>query len=777
MFMAAPNYPSFVYQGQAGFVELEDEDMDSQHLQAHVVDPRTANALLKREGDRLDWPSSSMAIPHSPIEAERLLQDLTRVAPTVAKDFLPKDTVQDQLVLRLINDVDFVGEEESYVALSYCWKKVNRDMPRRVVSPVGDLPFGWIRTVEQFPLPVGRGMFGAAVREMEEGEGLWFDQVCINQDDEAEKSTSLGAIDLIYRNARTVVVALDDISVDEHEEIFLQQYVEQYTVADSNTHHPNQGLSPPFMQANPSLRSFLERILSSVWFERAWCAHEMRMGQSHVFLVPCLTEEGEDEPWSVFRFTGDFFLHLLRLAREVMPLFSGYQARICSLLPFFSRQCMVNKHDSVLAHSSPSSQHAPSGLAMLSETTSFISRIAEIFSMKAGGNLRLPEYLRRLDANRDRTAIALNTSGLPLALAPATPLQRPNIEDECLRQLLLVGIAARDPVALCTTGTPLQLHDGSISWISRPTHLDVMSSPGTPLPRFDRRSITNLHQSSDGQAEYIQLDLIFLELPHRAQPNPSFPNHLQRAKLFIDLCIQYAIPSLQVWTSWQTPPNHHPHPRAAGLKNIFIQTLACSFECGPSWLSHISSGFRNSPNEHAQLTPQLIDLFFHPQFMAEHYISTPEGHLAFTLLLNFVSTLITRGIPWASGASEQVCGPMVISPPNPVANSPQLQLQQQQQQYIPHPHPQPKAIIFAPFQHSNTLLIAVPDAVKARTYDRLARGWILTPRNPYTGSPNQAVCWTLQSKSVVFGDAGFAEELSAGVSGSQRYHRVFGPGR
>src|SRR4051812_14547115 len=101
-------------------------------------------------------------------------------------------------------------------------------------------------------------------------------------------------IDVVYRNARAVVVALDDIAVDATEVAFLRAYVNRYSASVlPYNQQPNKGHNPPFMQSQAPFKSFFERILDSIWFERAWCAHEMRLGRSHVFLVPCQTDKQE----------------------------------------------------------------------------------------------------------------------------------------------------------------------------------------------------------------------------------------------------------------------------------------------------------------------------------------------------------------------------------------------------------------------------------------------------------------------------------------------------
>ncbi|KAF2130602.1 hypothetical protein P153DRAFT_356334 [Dothidotthia symphoricarpi CBS 119687] len=739
--MASPTH-YFSRVGQCEFLEIDD-DLDMSSLQTRLIESPTREILLS---DRRSWtPSSSRA----DIDANTFLSDLGRLVSSVAKDFIPKSHVRGSFPFRLINDVDFRGQEDGYIAISYC-NRANRDTPRRVVTPLGDLPFGWMKEVEQFPLPTRGSIFQAVLQERRIGEGLWFDQVCIEAN-EAERATTAGAIDTVYANARVVVIALDDVVATAEETQCLRYYVEQYNCSNLPfDQQPHMGMNPPFMHQFVPLRSFFERILSSTWFERAWCAHEMRMGQEHIFLLPCY-QYYEDEAETVIRFTGAFFLHMLVLSSELNTFMPATQTKIKSLSDFFHRRVTRNgEHTFAVQRPDTPQSSTP-------QPASFVPMIAEVFGMKTGGDPRLPEYLRRLDANRDKTCIALNASGLPLALAPANIFQRPNLEDECLRSLLLVALAARDPVALCTTGKSLQLHDGSVSWLCRPSTLDV--NPNRPLPSRFSRNTGQITQASDGRAEYAQLDLIFLDIPHRAQPNPHFPSHVARARVFIDLCVQYQVQSSAMWNFWQAPN----HPRALAMQNIYIQALACVFECGPQWLLEVSSTLQQPHTP--RFEPHTTEILLNPQLIIQNYILLTEGQAALRLLLNFVSTLIASGIPWASGASERTHGPLIISAPSysETFDSSFAQM------YAG------KALVFAPFAHSKTLLIAVPDAVKGAEYDGLARGWILTSMNPFTGSPKPTVSWTLQSKGAVFGDGNFNVALARAGEQDVRNHRVYGP--
>ncbi|KAF2812166.1 uncharacterized protein BDZ99DRAFT_518025 [Mytilinidion resinicola] len=764
--------PPLARHGQLSLVHISPAALDTSRLAVHVLSPAATAALLV---PRHPWGVRPQ------LSGPQLLANLQALAPGVADLFAPKSAALPDLTFRLVNEGKVKGagagerardeEEQGYVAMSYCWrKKVRGAVPMREKSRPGALPFGWVRTVERFPIPTSEGMFAAVLGErgVEGGrrEGVWFDQVCINQDDEDEKAVSIGAMDSIYKNARTVVIALDDIEADPEEVTFLQHYIPAYeNASEPLTTQPNWGQRPPFMHTQPAFASFFARVLSSVWFERAWCGHEMRLGRTHVFLVPCRAAS-PDEPYTFIRFTGTFFLHMLTLSSEVIAILPDHQARKTALQQLFARRSLIYEQEAFLA------QNPGADLPPLPEPIVLVTMMADVFSMKAGGNPRLPERLRALDANRDKVSIVLNTAGLPLALRPQKHTDPPFTEDVCLHALLLVGLAARDPVTLCTTGPPLRLpsppspsqndnpylshiptHSNpstTPSWLRRPTQLDIVSA-GSQLPHFPRLNAT-LHLGHDGHSDFIQLPLNFLSFPHHHQPqlqqptpphlhhhppppDLQWPAHLARATLFIDTCIATYITSYNMWQSWQppthtpSPPHPHHHPRAASMAHAFAATLACALFCGVGWTLDVARRFAiGAPPP--LLTPEALAMLFNPYVDLGAHVRSPEGRGTATLVVNFLATLVAYGVPWAAGESEA----SVV--PTPMAGG---------------------------------LRVVVPVAVGAGEFEALARGWVVAPRR--AGEAGGAE-WVLGGKGVVFGDRRFNAGLGGcrGVEGC----RVFG---
>lgn len=79
-----------------------------------------------------------------------------------------------------------------------------------------------MRSEPGIPLPVHGHLFQAAVLERDFlDEGLWIDQICINQTSDAEKAVGIPAMSALYKRARKVIVCLGDIEISMEEMIFL----------------------------------------------------------------------------------------------------------------------------------------------------------------------------------------------------------------------------------------------------------------------------------------------------------------------------------------------------------------------------------------------------------------------------------------------------------------------------------------------------------------------------------------------------------------------------
>jgi len=144
------------------------------------------------------------------------------------------------------------------------------------------------------------------------------DQLCIDQKNKTEKSVSVAAMDTLYRSADWVIIALLDIEVHLAQQAFLRDFIKDY---EDPAHEfgatPHWGESPPYFQKHPVFPRFFYTIFQSRWFTRAWCSHEMELGENHIFYVPCQPLEDTGDVNELFSFTATFLWDMLVLSAEI----------------------------------------------------------------------------------------------------------------------------------------------------------------------------------------------------------------------------------------------------------------------------------------------------------------------------------------------------------------------------------------------------------------------------------------------------------------------------
>ena len=85
-------------------------------------------------------------------------------------------------------------------------------------------------------------------------------------------------MDAIYRQARLVIVVLEDIAINEMEEAFLEDLMGKYN------HGPAEDLRIHAGSACDA-SALSMKILSARWFSRIWCSHELLVSGNHIFLI------------------------------------------------------------------------------------------------------------------------------------------------------------------------------------------------------------------------------------------------------------------------------------------------------------------------------------------------------------------------------------------------------------------------------------------------------------------------------------------------------------
>lgn len=196
-------------------------------------------------------------------EAELLLGNLQRWAPgEIAGSFARRSAaaVLDDTVLRVICSSEGGVPFDSgfcirqYLAVSYCWH-----------SPIWPPPDAGLGEIA-YPWPI-LGRFAEALLK-ERGhprEGIWMDQLCINQDDDAEKQRAIAAMDIIYKSCRRLVVLLEDVELSEDEVRICVDYELSPENFDVKT-----GLDSLDKADLPVFFSFHDTIGRAKWWQRAW---------------------------------------------------------------------------------------------------------------------------------------------------------------------------------------------------------------------------------------------------------------------------------------------------------------------------------------------------------------------------------------------------------------------------------------------------------------------------------------------------------------------------
>lgn len=162
--------------------------------------------------------------------------------------------------------------------------------------------------------------------------------------------------------------------------------------------------------------------------------------------------------------------------------------------------------------------------------------IRDIFSLAASGDPRIAdEHARLCNANQDNISIVLNVvgNGLRLKRADSIDITEYSIDDKCIRSLLLLALAAGDPLALCTLGDPLRLGDPagnhSASFLCASSTKDTGSFPDPmDLPPVAASSIKGDTSSLTRWIETPGYDLVHGEYPR--------PSYVQCATVLVQLC-------------------------------------------------------------------------------------------------------------------------------------------------------------------------------------------------------------------------------------------------
>lgn len=702
----------------------------------HTAAPEACRFRIKQVGN-LQYKHIAMEHVHELTQTEKkwmlgveadtdmdpaaLLQALSALDQNVAKLFAVKPDIKELFNFRLIyNHREVVKQQhQTFIALSYR-RKLHVEKKEH-------------KHHKFYTLPLEPEMFQAVWDErLNDTEGVWIDQICIDGDSEKERTISMSAMDMVYRSARLVVVALDDIELEAHEGSILESHMEEF---ERQTHIPPRKRftrrQKPYLESREDMYRVIRKMMRSSWFRRAWCRHEMRLAREHIFLIPCKTP-GSWSGKSVLRFTSKCLTHFLSLATEV-PFEPEIEAVKPALYAFFRDRSKLVEHDHRLRM-----HHG-----------NFTTVVAEVFAMEAGGDPRIPVEQREADARKDKISIILNTMECGLALHPQTRNTAVTLPThQCNYMLLLLALAARDPGALGSVGQPLRQlpYDLKSSWLFEPTNVDSGLNNYRTLNRLPESSEITTHYQDD--EHFIQLSLKFLRNDTAVHPRSS-PENLALAEKFIKVCEDRQVGRNR---KRYLIDNKAATRLFGSMRDVYIETLVCVLECGPDWLSDICQRYGVSRWRH-DLQPA-HELLIALKNTCGKWPDSAWTNQATGFLMDFVNFLIIRGMPQRHIVQPEKWRPVWV--PTPGGG---------------------KLLTFAP-EGLGEIRVAVPAALLDTDYIHLARLWVMAPRGgPQLGEDgHHHKEWTLLGKSVLFSDD-VASDLLEGRGGMVHgRQKVFGRG-
>jgi hypothetical protein len=168
-----------------------------------------------------------------------------------------------------------IDNAPAYEALSYVWG------PKRQLQEI--LCNGQVIETQQ-------SLYAALkrLRLPDSDRVIWADAICINQDNNAEKSHQVPLMGSIYSKAKKVVVWLGPGLPEETQTAFATlrciaracyQYDRENGLDDEYSSQKHEAVRVPQEVFTPSAFTSLKELFIKPWFERTWCAQEIRLAQ------------------------------------------------------------------------------------------------------------------------------------------------------------------------------------------------------------------------------------------------------------------------------------------------------------------------------------------------------------------------------------------------------------------------------------------------------------------------------------------------------------------
>ncbi|KAF6818016.1 hypothetical protein CSOJ01_02153 [Colletotrichum sojae] len=193
-------------------------------------------------------------------------------------------------------EVASLGDEtHPYNALSYTWESPSVEEPDRPAALI---------TCNGVSIPITGNLHAALLRIRSNAElsgaKFWVDAICINQDDDRERSSQVALMSKIYTSAMLVVVWLGEedgftgsalelmdqfaAEVDRYEDKLMPHHVRNLRESAARQNHPASTTSAPAL-GDPATWTAVRKLFRRNYFSRAWIIQEVILARE--ILVLC----------------------------------------------------------------------------------------------------------------------------------------------------------------------------------------------------------------------------------------------------------------------------------------------------------------------------------------------------------------------------------------------------------------------------------------------------------------------------------------------------------
>ncbi|OAK99747.1 hypothetical protein IQ06DRAFT_294165 [Phaeosphaeriaceae sp. SRC1lsM3a] len=428
----------------------------ARHATYRTLDDELFELVLSRENKTELFAEAISQLSQRSHESASIIETLEKWSPSDASRFKPRSasTILDtpfrlvfpQSALASFEDTGLYVRQ--YLAISYCWHSDE-------FKPQGYKRHGsW---------PISKPFVNAILQDKDHPrEGIWIDQLCIDQESSIDKGKSVAAMDVIYRSCIRLVVLLEDVFLNE-KEMRLHEKYDPTKMKFESTWQPESDDREAFV-------GFYNKVNAARWWQRAWCLHEFSV----------------NDPWTDKR-----QCHHVHNATFILngPESSTVKIKWVNLQLIMASTLYMLNSASYEVLNAFNGQYIFGGTERGDRSNDGMrsSLMARHNGVIQKGSLYLA----------DRVSIVLNMSGLGLAYVGG----QIKTEEEMFYLTTILALARGEMSPLSMFGGPSILLEGEPSWLAQ-----SIGEGDTSIPKFRPRHPEGIHRIS---THNIELDMIF----------------------------------------------------------------------------------------------------------------------------------------------------------------------------------------------------------------------------------------------------------------------------